>query len=346
MVHPRDILLESKSQHGLIPVVDHYCGLEPRMSKALQLQSELIQEFGNCVMDVTLDCEDGAPVGAEAEHAALVLSLAQNARQKALAAGVQIHSRQMPRVAVRVHAIDHLAFEQDLAILLGQNTEVFCHLMIPKVEDLASLEKAITAINAAGGHNIPIHVLIESAYAVHNAFAIASHPRVQSISFGLMDFVSSHGGAIGSQAMSSAGQFQHPMVLRAKLEIAAACHAYGKVPSHCVVTEFANEALLLSAAQQAAHQLSYQRMWSIHPKQIKPILQAFAPQEQEIELACQVIGAAALANWGPVSVDSKLHDRASFRYFWQVIERAASVGHDLPASISKYFSASAELISS
>ena len=337
MVHPRDILLESKSQHGLIPVVDHYCGLEPRMSKALQLQAELIQEFGNCVMDVTLDCEDGAPVGAEAEHAALVLSLAQNARQKAIVSGIASNSSGMPRVAVRVHAADHPCFEQDLAILLGQNAQLFSHLMIPKVEDLASLEKAVLAIDAAGGKQVPIHVLIESAYAVHHAFAIASHPRVQSISFGLMDFVSSHGGAIGSNAMSSTGQFQHPMVLRAKLEVAAACHAYGKVPSHCVVTEFANEALLLSAAQQAAHQLSYQRMWSIHPKQIRPILQAFAPQEQELALACDVITAAANANWGPVSVDSKLHDRASFRYFWQLIERAASVGHVLPSTISKYF---------
>lgn len=345
MVHPRDILLESKSQHGLLPVVDHYCGLEPRMSKALQLQSELIQEFGNCVMDVTLDCEDGAPVGAEAEHAALVLSLAQNARQKALASGIVHNSPKMPRVAVRVHATDHPCFAQDLAILLGQNAQVFSHLMIPKVEDLASLEKAISAIDAAGGNHVPIHVLIESAYAVHHAFAIASHPRVQSISFGLMDFVSSHGGAIGSNAMSSTGQFQHPMVLRAKLEIAAACHAYGKVPSHCVVTEFSNEALLLSAAQQAAHQLSYQRMWSIHPKQIRPILQAFAPQEQELALACEVITAAANANWGPVSVDSKLHDRASFRYFWQLIERAASVGHVLPSSISKYFAVQTSHIS-
>mgnify|MGYP006201191645 CR=1 FL=1 len=118
MVHPRDILLESKSQHGLIPVVDHYCGLEPRMSKALQLQSELIQEFGNCVMDVTLDCEDGAPVGAEAEHAALVLSLAQNARQKALASGIVHGAHHVGHVgAARAH--DRLAARVWLVTRLG-----------------------------------------------------------------------------------------------------------------------------------------------------------------------------------------------------------------------------------
>ena len=45
------------------------------MRKSLQLQAEMSQEFGACVFDVTLDCEDGAPVGGEADHAALVVSL-------------------------------------------------------------------------------------------------------------------------------------------------------------------------------------------------------------------------------------------------------------------------------
>ena len=48
-------------------------------AKSLQLQAELTAEFGTCVFDVTLDCEDGAPVGGEAEHAALVTELALGA---------------------------------------------------------------------------------------------------------------------------------------------------------------------------------------------------------------------------------------------------------------------------
>ena len=49
------------------------------MRKSLQLQAEMAQEFGAVVFDVTLDCEDGAPVGGEKEHAALVAELALNA---------------------------------------------------------------------------------------------------------------------------------------------------------------------------------------------------------------------------------------------------------------------------
>ena len=49
------------------------------MRKSLQLQAEMTEEFGTCVFDVSLDCEDGAPVGGEADHAALVVAMAQQA---------------------------------------------------------------------------------------------------------------------------------------------------------------------------------------------------------------------------------------------------------------------------
>ena len=62
------------------------------MRKSLQLQAEMCEEFGACVFDVTLDCEDGAPVGGEADHAAMVVALVAVAANKA-------------RVAVRVHPV-------------------------------------------------------------------------------------------------------------------------------------------------------------------------------------------------------------------------------------------------
>ena len=114
-----------------------------------------------------------------------------------------------------------------------------------------------------------------------------------------MDFVSSHGGAIPAHAMTSQGQFAHPLVVRAKLEIAAACHAYGKVPSHCVVTEFTDPAAMQAAAQRASQELGYTRMWSIHPSQIRPILRAFAPALAEVEAAARILLAAQAAQWAP-----------------------------------------------
>ena len=327
-VHPRDVLLGAQAQTGFLPVCDHYSGVEARMRKSLQLQAEMAQEFGTCVFDVTLDCEDGAPVGLESAHAALVASLALNAAPGA-------------RVAARVHAVDHPAFANDVATIAGEAGHRLCHIMIPKVESVDDVLLAERALERASAAHVPLHVLIESPAAVQRAFDIAAHPRVQSLSFGLMDFVSAHGGAIPAQAMTSAGQFTHPLVVRAKLEIASACHVHGKVPSHCVVTEFSDMAALQGAAGRASRELGYTRMWSIHPAQIRTILQAFAPQQDDIDSASRIIAAAALADWAPISVEGVLHDRASYRFYWQILERAHRTGRALPLAVRQWFDTSA-----
>lgn len=324
MTHPRDVLLGAQAAAAFLPVCDHYSGVEARMRKSLQLQAEMIEEFGACVFDVTLDCEDGAPVGGEADHAAMVVELLARADNRA-------------RVAVRVHAVGHPAFEADIAAIAGAAGDRLSHIMVPKVETVADVVRAVQSLDAATSHVLPLHVLIESPAAVHRAFDIAAHPRVQSISFGLMDFVSSHGGAIPADGMSGSGQFSHPLVVRAKLEIASACHAHGKVPSHCVVTEFNDAAAMATAARRAARELGYTRMWSIHPNQIRPILQAFAPGEAEIDSAAHIIELAVAADWAPVSWHGVLHDRASYRYFWQVLERAHQTGQPLPSGAQMYF---------
>ncbi|MFZ9284486.1 MAG: HpcH/HpaI aldolase/citrate lyase family protein [Burkholderiaceae bacterium] len=318
--HPREVLTDAQAGAVALPVCDHYSGVEARMRKSLQLQAEMTEEFGACVFDVTLDCEDGAPAGAEAEHAALVVSLVKAAAPQA-------------RVAVRVHPVDHPAFAQDIATIAGQVGQRLAHIMLPKVESVADVDIAIRAIDAAGATTVPVHALIESPAAVHRAFDIAAHPRLQSLSFGLMDFVSAHGGAIPSQAMGSAGQFTHPLVVRAKLEIASACHAHGKVPSHSVVTEFSDMDAMRAAALKASREFGFTRMWSIHPAQIRPILQALAPPDAEVDTAARIVVAAARADWAPISHEGHLHDRASYRYYWQVLERAHRTGRALPSDV-------------
>jgi citrate lyase subunit beta/citryl-CoA lyase len=327
--HPRDVLLGAQAGAVTLPVCDHYAGVEARMRKSLALQAQWAAERGTCPFDVTLDCEDGAPVGGEAEHAALVVALVRDLDWSAPV---------RPRVGVRVHPVDHPAFEADVATIVGAVGDRLTHVMCPKVESVADVERAAAALDAAGAPGLALHVLIESPAAVHRAFDIAAHPRVVSLSFGLMDFVSAHGGAIPAEAMTLPGQFEHPLVRRAKLEIASAAHAHGKVPSHCVVTEFRDRDAVREAARRAAREFGYTRMWSIHPDQIEPIVQAFQPSAQAVATAAEIIEQAAAADWTPISHQGHLHDRASFRYFWQVLERAHATGVPLPESVRSYFS--------
>lgn len=341
--HPREVLLGAQGASRVLPVCDHYSGVEARMVKSLQLQAEMIEEFGACVFDVTLDCEDGAPIGGELDHAKMVAELARSAQDapNSVANGVP------RRVGVRVHPVSHPAFWSDVDTVVAGAGACLSYMMVPKVESVADVQRAVTAVDAVGAQasGLPLHVLLESPLAVHQAFEIASHPRVESVSFGLMDFVSSHGGAIPASAMgvraehdvTTLDQFHHPLVVRAKVDIASACHASGKVPSHCVVTEFKDPSALLRSAKMASRAFGYTRMWSIHPDQIRPILEAFSPSEDEVAVAADIVDLAQRQQWAPIAVRGTLHDRASYRYFWQVLERAFRTGRKLPESAAAYF---------
>ena len=322
---PRSALFDSTEGGPALPVCDHYCGVEARMRKSLALQAEL-----GPVFDITLDCEDGAPIGGEAEHARLCAEL------------VMSQANRFGRVGARVHPVDHPSFADDVATLVGAAGPRLAYLMLPKPRDLAEVQRALLEIEHQTrvhglARALPVHVLIETHGALRDADAIAALPRIESLSFGLMDFVSAHRGAIPATGMSATGQFSHPLVVRAKLEIAAACHAHAKTPSHCVVTEFTDSAAIGAAAQRAAREFGYTRMWSIHPNQIRPIVAAFAPDPVEVEEAAEIVLAAHDAQWAPIRHRDTLHDRASYRYFWRVLERAHSTGTALPAAAKARF---------
>jgi len=324
-IHPRQALFDTDESVTPLPVCDHYAGVEVRMRKSLELQAEM-----GPVFDVTLDCEDGAPVGGEMEHVHMAAEMLTSKLNR------------YRRVGARVHPVTHDDFGEDLATLVNRAGGALAYLMVPKPSGVADVALACAEIDRLADASglktpIPVHVLIETHGALREVNAIAALPRVQSLSFGLMDFVSAHRGAIPASAMTAEGQFRHPLVVRAKLEISAACHAHGKTPSHCVVTEFNDENVTSETASRAYRELGYTRMWSIHPNQIRNIVDAFAPSVAEVDLAIEIITAGQAANWAPIRHHDRLHDRASYRYFWHVIERAQRTGGPLPVEVRLAF---------
>jgi len=325
--HPRDALFDpGEPAPAALPVCDHYAGVEARMRKSLALQAEL-----GPVFDVTLDGEDGAPVGGEIEHAHLIAEMVNSP--------ANLHGR----VGARLQAVDHARFEEVVDLLVARAGARLAYLMIPKPRGRADLQRAVDTIDAAArrhglARDIPLHALVETHGALREVDALAAHPRIESLSFGLMDFVSAHRGAIPQSAMGASGQFDHPLIVRAKLEIAAACHAHGKTPSHCVVTELQDRRALEAAVSMARELLGYTRMWSIHPDQVRTIVEGFAPTVAEVDEAAQILMQAQVAHWAPIRHRDTLHDRASYRYFWHVLERAHRTDpRGLPAAVRECF---------
>jgi citrate lyase subunit beta/citryl-CoA lyase len=316
-MHPSEVLFQGKRQPLLLPACDHYAGSEKLMRKSMALQQEL-----GPVFDITFDCEDGAAAGSEAEHALLVTQL------------INSDDNRFNRIGVRLHDTGSEHFAADVAVIVGATAARLAYVVLPKVDSTAEVIGAIDLINQhaakAGRTNLPVHVLIETHGALHDAYDIAALPQVECLSFGIMDFVSSHYGAVPASAMRTPGQFTHPLVVRAKLEMAAACHAHGKVASHNVTTDIKDSAVVANDAQRAAAEFGYTRMWSIHPDQIKPILKAFTPRLSEVNEATNILTEAMNAGWGPIAQHGRLHDRASYRYYWTVLQRAKLAGLALP----------------
>lgn len=325
---PSEVLFETEKPFPILPAVDHYAGSEARMRKALALQGEL-----GPVFDVTLDCEDGARTGAEAEHAQMAAELAASADNR------------FGRVGVRIHDITHPHWQQDLDILLRGAGRQLAFVTLPKARSAADVRiqvEALRRIKADHGieRALPVHVLIETHTALREIWQIVAIDGVESVDFGIMDFVSAHHGALPGSAMVSPGQFTHPIVMRAKCEIVAAALAHAVVPSHNVTTELHDIAQIRDDARRARRDFGFLRMWSIHPNQILPILEAMRPDFSEVSDASEILLSAQDADWGPIQHRGKLHDRASYRYYWDLLARAHVTGMEIePEARTRFFGA-------
>ncbi|WP_153102281.1 HpcH/HpaI aldolase/citrate lyase family protein [Paraburkholderia hayleyella] len=335
---PAEVLFDGEAPPALLPACDHYAGSEKLMLKSLALQQQLGAAF-----DVTLDCEDGAQAGHEARHAELVASLLDGG------SGAEDHgnhasanARARGRIGVRIHDFAHPHWRDDVRLILRAARRPPAYITLPKIASVPDAAEMCAFIEGTRrelgiARPIPVQLLIETHGALAQVFELAALPGVEALSFGLMDFVSAHHGAIPASAMRSPGQFEHPLVARAKLNLAAACHAHGKTPSHNVTTEVRDMDVVARDAEHARDAFGYTRMWSIHPAQVPIIVAAFAPRDTEITLAADILLAAQAAQWGPIRHGDILHDRASYRYYWSVLRRAQAAGRPLPDATTPFF---------
>ncbi|MBU3724941.1 MAG: CoA ester lyase [Burkholderiaceae bacterium] len=326
-LHPDAVLIQvSGAAIGQPPsVCEHYAGDGKKLRKALALQDDLRGAF-----DVTADLEDGAASGAEDTIARELCGILAEPRGQAWAVGC------------RVHPVDHPAFRSDLEILFSARPPGLTYITLPKITGFAQVSQADASIRELAEQHgvfqdVRLQVLAEDEGVLYELHRIAALPRVQFIAFGQMDFTSSHRGAIPASAMKSPGQFDHPLMRRAKLEISAACHAHGKLPTHNPTTDYASPTQAREDALRARHEFGFMRMWSIHPKQVLQILSAFAPTSDEIEDASRILLAAQAADWGPIADRGLLHDRASYRYYWNLLKRAQASGGDISQAARQAF---------
>ena len=317
MVHPNEALFAGEKPFPIIPTCEHFAGSEKLIIKALSFQEEK-----GPVFDITQDCEDGAVTGQEEEHAKMIVRVTTSEHNK--------HNM----MGARIHDYTSTHWKQDVDILVPGAGENLAYITIPKPTEVAQVAEMIeyiqnSASKAGIKREIPIHVLVETHGALRDAAAISALPWMQVLDFGLMDFISGHNGAIALSNMKSPGQFDHELLRRAKSTAVAAALANGIVPAHNVTLDLKSYEQTHADAKRARYDFGFLRMWSIYPTQIDAIVDAMKPDLSEVEKGVAVLLKAQNADWGPIQHDGELHDRATYRGFWTIVQRAKVTGTDI-----------------
>ena len=331
-VHPRDVLFVDGAPLPVLPVCQHFAGTEKFITRAFAQQRATAAgtEQPRAVFDVLCDLEDGAAAGQERETAEMVAALIASADNGFARAGVRIHDASHP------HCM------KDVEILVRAAGAKLAFITLPKCDGRMDALKILSYINhvsedAGLKRLIPMHVMIETHRGLREVFDIVELPQIEGVTLGIMDFVSSFQGAVPASAMSSPGQFEHPLMRRAALEVNTAGLGGGAVPIHPVTQDYTDLSVVEADAKRARAEFGCLAKYSIHPDQIAPIVRGMQPSQSEMDDACAILLAAQAKDWGPVGYKGKLHDRASYRYYWQLLDRAQRTGASIPEDARKAF---------
>ncbi len=317
-IHPNEALFAGEKQYPIINVCEHFAGSEKLIGKALELQNKL-----GGIFDITMDCEDGAQKGKEKEHAEMVVEMARSS------------ANQHKKAGVRIHDYSNEWWRQDVDIVVPAAAGEIAYITLPKPTSADEAGEQIDYVRqvckkSGIERSIPIHVLVETHGALRDAYRIAELDWVEVLDFGLMDFISGFHGAVPASCMRSPGQFEHHTIAHAKARMVNAAMCAGVVPAHNVTLDLKNVYQTYDDASRAKIDFGFLRMWSIYPAQIQPIVDAMKPDFAEVETGANILLAAQDANWGPIQYDGELHDRATYRYFWELVQKARVTGESLP----------------
>jgi len=193
---------------------------------------------------------------------------------------------------------------EDLKFIVPQNIHV---ILIPKAEhteQIKEVEEEVLKIKKEKSikNDIFFMPIIESALGVINAYDIASASKNNcALAIGLEDYTAD----IGTQRTEEGKES-----FLARSMVVNAARAAGIQPIDTVYSDVTNMAGLRESVIEAKS-LGFDGKGCIHPRQVKVVHEAFAPTEQEIEKAKEIVTAfedADKKGLGVVSIGSKMID--------------------------------------
>lgn len=211
---------------------------------------------------------------------------------------------------------------EDLEYIVPHNVHL---ILIPKVEEAGQVQEVdqrAGELARQAGRKEPVFLMpvIESSRGVLKALEIAeASPNVVALAIGLEDYTADLGVARTESGQES---------FWARSMIVNAARAAGIQAIDSVYSDVADE-IGLRAAARAAKALGFDGQGCIHPRQIGPVHEEFAPSEGEIENAQRAVRAyeeAEEKGRGVVSLGSKMIDPPVVKRALKTVELALATG--------------------
>lgn len=202
-------------------------------------------------------------------------------------------------------------------------------IMVPMVngrEDIVAVTRLLSQVERNSGlqvGEIGLQAQIESAEGMSNVMEIAgASERLEALVFGTGDYVASVGAAgltIGS-GEGYPGHYWH-------YQLARLAHAAKRHDLQLIDGPFADIEDTQGFRESCRHaaMLGCDGKWAIHPRQIEPANEIFAPDEEEAKKAQRIVEKYERAKEdgrGAVSVDGEMIDEATYRMARGIAERA------------------------
>ena len=201
-------------------------------------------------------------------------------------------------VVIRANGLATPWGRDDLAAIARSGADA---ALIPKVESADAVRQALSILDAAGAPaTMALWCMVETPLGILNAAEIAgSHPRLAAFVMGTNDLLKD------TRAQSTPDRL--PLLASLSIAILAA-RAHGRTILDGVYNDIQNAEGFRAQCVQGL-QLGFDGKTLIHPSQVEPCNEVFAPNESEIAQARRIIAAfeeAEAAGKGVVQIDGRM----------------------------------------
>ena len=192
-------------------------------------------------------------------------------------------------------------------------------VVIPKVDSLATLDEVSSRLDAAGASpDVRIWPMIETPTAIFEVRELAAHPRVAVLIMGTND--------LAKELRSPIVPGRHPLIPHLATALLAGREA-GKVVIDGVFNDVKDPEGFVAECVQG-REMGFDGKTLIHPSQVDPANDTWAPSADDVDNAIRVIAAfdeAVASGRGVVTVDGRMIENLHVDNARRVLAVAAAI---------------------